>query len=482
MASLLETRRVFVVILALGLFAMAARNVTDPDVWWHLRTGQLILQSHAALHADPYSFTKFGQPWVNHEWLSDVLFFITYRTTGWAGLIVVFAAVTSATFILAFLCCDGRPYLAGALTTWAALASVPFWGVRPQTLSMLFASLFLFILVRSSARPNLLWWMLPVMLVWVNLHAGFALGIALLAVFLFGDLLDLAFGLEEWSQSRGRLQKLVLALAACVAVVPLNPYGVRMYWYPLETVHSKSIQGYVSEWLSPNFHDRMHLPVLLMMLAMFLAATVSPLRLRPRELLLLSVTTLAALHSARQITVYSLVAAPQLSRMAFAWRSERQSFKLKQHSPTLRLRLFNGIFLLAFLTFTLTRVRHVVATQANSEARTFPSAAVSFLATNRLPGPLLNHYNWGGYLIWKLYPKYRVYIDGRTDLYGDAFMDQFAFTYYISDAAWRQTLEKWQIRTAILPPDAPLVAALRCQRDWREIYGDSQAVILLRKE
>jgi hypothetical protein len=368
------------------------------------------------------------------------------------------------------------------LTTWAALASVPFWGVRPQTLSMLFASLFLFILVRSSARPNLLWWMLPVMLVWVNLHAGFALGIALLAVFLFGDLLDLAFGLEEWSQSRGRLQKLVLALAACVAVVPLNPYGVRMYWYPLETVHSKSIQGYVSEWLSPNFHDRMHLPVLLMMLAMFLAATVSPLRLRPRELLLLSVTTLAALHSARQITVYSLVAAPQLSRMAFAWRSERQSFKLKQHSPTLRLRLFNGIFLLAFLTFTLTRVRHVVATQANSEARTFPSAAVSFLATNRLPGPLLNHYNWGGYLIWKLYPKYRVYIDGRTDLYGDAFMDQFAFTYYISDAAWRQTLEKWQIRTAILPPDAPLVAALRCQRDWREIYGDSQAVILLRKE
>src|ERR1017187_10394402 len=114
MTSLLDTRRSFVVIVALGLFAMAARSVTDPDVWWHLRTGQLILQNHARFHADPYSFTKLGQPWVNHEWLVDVLIFSLYRATGWAGPVVIFAALTSATFMLLFVRCSGGPYVAAA--------------------------------------------------------------------------------------------------------------------------------------------------------------------------------------------------------------------------------------------------------------------------------------------------------------------------------------------------------------------------------
>ena len=85
MTSLLQTRHVFVAILALGLFTMAARGMTDPDVWWHLRTGQLILQNHSLFHTDPYSFTRFGQPWINHEWLSEVLLFGIYRLAGFGG-------------------------------------------------------------------------------------------------------------------------------------------------------------------------------------------------------------------------------------------------------------------------------------------------------------------------------------------------------------------------------------------------------------
>src|ERR1700676_547839 len=97
MTSLLDTRRVFVMILAIGLFAMAARNVTDPDLWWHLRTGQLILQNHALFHTDPYSFTRFGQPWINHEWLSEVLLFGLYRVAGFGGLTVAFAVAILGT-------------------------------------------------------------------------------------------------------------------------------------------------------------------------------------------------------------------------------------------------------------------------------------------------------------------------------------------------------------------------------------------------
>lgn len=127
MTSIFNTRRAFVVVVALGLFAMAARTVSDSDVWWHLKTGQLILQNHAVFHADPYSSTKAGEPWINHEWLSDILMFAVYRLAGWAGLIVTFAVVTSATFLLVLWRCAGGPYIASAFAVWGALASAPSW-------------------------------------------------------------------------------------------------------------------------------------------------------------------------------------------------------------------------------------------------------------------------------------------------------------------------------------------------------------------
>ena len=86
---------------------MAARSATDPDLWWHLRTGQLIVQNHAVFHADPYSFTRFGQPWVDHEWLSQVLMFGLYRLAGWGGLIAGFAAVVATAFMVVLLRCSG---------------------------------------------------------------------------------------------------------------------------------------------------------------------------------------------------------------------------------------------------------------------------------------------------------------------------------------------------------------------------------------
>ena len=481
MTSLLTPRWAFVAIVAIGLFVMASRNVTDPDVWWHLRTGQLIVQNHAVFHTDPFSFTKFGQPWVNHEWLSDMLIFAVYRAMGFSALIVAFAAITSATFMIVFLRCEGRPYLAAAFAVWAATASAPAWGVRPQTLSLFLASLFLFLLERSYARPKLLWYTLPLMVLWVNLHAGFAIGIAFMVLFLAGDLLDITFGFEKWPQFRGRIQKLTVAIAACLAVIPLNPYGIRMYLYPLKTVYSKSIESYVSEWNSPNFHQSMYLPALLLLLAMLLAAAISPLRLRPRELLLLSVTAWAALHSARHVPLFALVAAPILSNLVYAWSRENWN----RFGPGLigdprrsGSRLVSGIALAAFLIFACVRISYVLKTQPEVEKRSFPVSAVSFLRENRLPGPLFNSYNWGGYLIWQLYPEYRVYVDGRTDVYGDRFLDQFANAYQISNPSWRAPLDRWGIQTILLPPDAPLVSTLRLSPSWKRVYEDRQAVIL----
>ena len=154
-----------------------------------------------------------------------------------------------------------------------------------------------------------------------------------MVLFIVGDLVDVVFGFKKWSESRPRLQRLVLALAACLAIIPLNPYGIRMYRYPIETVFSSGIQGYVSEWLAPNFHAAMFVPLLLVLLAIFVAAAVSPLRLRPAELLLLATITWAALCTLRRhIAIFVLVAAPLLSRLIYAWLSQSRGseFPLNQ--------------------------------------------------------------------------------------------------------------------------------------------------------
>lgn len=481
MRSLLQTRRLFVIILASGLFVLAARNVTDPDVWWHLRTGQLIIQNHRLFHADPYSFTKAGQPWVDHEWLSQVSIFGLYRLAGWGGLISGFAAVITLTFLLVFFRCPGRPYVAGAITTWGAIASVPSWGVRPQILTLLLASIFLLILERSGQRPRLLWWIPPLMLLWVNLHAGYAVGIALLVIFLAGDALDIAFGNGQ-GQSVARLRGLALTLIVCVAVVPLSPYGTAMYHYPLETLHSRAMLAYIGEWASPDFHQGRYLPALLMMLATILLSGSSPRRLRARELLLLAVATYAALRSVRHIPIYVLVAAPMLSAMVQTWLQEIGKAGLFDRPlPLTRAKLMVNLVLLAgFLTFASVRVRYVIDRQPQQEAKEFPAAAVTFLTKTRPPVPIMNHYNWGGYFIWELYPQYQVYIDGRADLYGDSFLDEFASAYYLKGQSWRDPLDKWSVQTVALPPDAPLVTALGTLPGWKQIFSDRLAVVLTR--
>jgi len=487
--ELLQTRRLFVIILGLGLFALAARSVTDPDVWWHLRTGQLILQNHQVFQADPYSFTRFGQPWVDHEWLSQVLIFGLYRLAGWGGLIAGFSAVIAVAFLVVFLRCPGRPYLAGVSTLLGAFASAPSWGVRPQMLTLLLASVLLFILERSYRRPNLLWWTPLLMLLWVNLHAGYALGIALMALFLVGDALDSVFGFAPFesqsaSQSAARFRTLGLAIVACAAVVPLNPYGAAMYAYPLETLRSRAMQSYIGEWFSPDFHQGRYLPTLAMILATIALPALSPRRLRPREVLLLAVTTFAALRSVRHIPIYALVAIPIMCAMVQACLQERDVTKWfeSKHLPmTPAKTLINAVLLASFLAFVVARVRYVSRQQADMEAKELPAAAASFIATQHPPAPMLNHYNWGGYFIWRLYPEYRVYIDGRADLYGDAFMDDLATIYYLRGDSWRTPLDRWGIRTVVLPPDAPLITALEALPDWKTIYADKRAVVLTRK-
>jgi hypothetical protein len=472
MESLLRTRSVFLSVVFVGLLALAARNVTDPDVWWHLKTGQYITEHKSIPHTDPFSYTRAGESWVAHEWLSEVLMYSLLRATGWGGLIVIFATVLTAAFWLLYLRCGPAPYIAGVVTLCGAWATAPVWGARPQVLSLLLTSLWLLILERSERNPKLLWWTLPLTLLWVNLHAGFALGLALSALFLAGEWIEHALGRSQQHTSRLRIMALIFLID--VLIVPLNPNGLRMFSYPIETLRSAAMQNYIAEWASPNFHYAEYWPFLLVVLGTFAALSRSQSELRPRDLLLLLVSLYAALGSIRLLPLFVLVAVPLISTRLGNW--PRSNSRPQRTQPAIMTSL-NGVILLAMTAFAGVHVAHVIQRQPQAETEHFPAHAVAFLQAHSPSGRIFNHYDWGGYLIWKLHPPIPVFIDGRADLYGQQLFDQFADSYQFK-SDWKVPLQRWSIDTVLVPPRSPLATGLRSSAGWTVSYEDSQAIIL----
>jgi hypothetical protein len=460
------------------VFVLAMRQSVeiDPDLWWHLKAGQQIVDTRSIPHTDDYSFTKQGSEWVAHEWLSEVIMDTIYRLTGLVGLVTIFSLIIVFALWLVYRRCDGKPYAAGIAILLAAAASSPLFGIRPQMLTLLLASISIVLLERfdPKERSRRIWWLVPMMLLWVNLHAGFALGLALIGLYIVRAVLD-----GEWN----RLRPLLILLRLCTAVVPLNPNGFRMFSYPYETLTSPSMAAFIQEWASPDFHKITYLPLAVLLLGTLGAMSLSPSRARRGELFLVLITALGALRSVRHIPIFSLFAAPVLAKHLWAIAKEQGWDKLltgEETRPTGLKLIINIVLLVAPVVLGVSRVWHFATHQRNFVSIRNPIAAVDFLKSNRLPGPIYNRYGWGGYLIYQLYPDYRVYIDGRADVYGDAFFAEAMRTY---DGAgdWASSLDRHGIKTVLISHDAPLASLLKNdQSKWKVVYEDSDAIIFTR--
>ena len=472
--------QVFGGLLLFGLFALTARPATDPDLWWHLRTGQWIAETGHIPRADPFSFTRAGKMWVSHEWLSEVVFYQVWRHTSWAGLIVFSAIVTTAGFMLLFLRCPGLRHWAAAATVLGALASAPAWGVRPQMFTFLLASLFLWLMERGQDRPRLLLWIPPVFLLWLNLHAGFALGPALLLAYCAGLVWEAIAGETPWGQVRPHLLRLLLALLACLVVVPLNPSGAQLYRYPLDVLRSATMRSFIVEWLSPNFHQFRYVPFLLICLTLLAAFASARARPKARVLVPLLGTLLAALDAVRHIPIFALLAVPVIAAALsdpsrqWQWPSKRAL----RGATQLRF-VFPVTAVVLMAIFAVVRWDNLVRSQTRVEAELFPKAAVGFLASHRTPGRLFAYYDWGGYAIWKLYPDYAVFVDGRADLYGDDLLGQFKAAVQLR-SGWQKVLQQWNVGTVLVPVSCALAQALALEPGWTVEYHDSQAVVFSR--
>ena len=202
--------------------------------------------------------------------------------------------------------------------------------------------------------------------------------------------------------------------------------------------------------------------------------------------MIVAATAWATLRSGRNVAFFSLVATPLFAEHSWDWIKSQhfgQRFKVPAGSEVgtkSKLKLgFNAVLLLLILAFGTLGVRRSAAEQTISDAQNFPAAAVDFILAQKPPQPIYNEYIWGGYLIWRLYPDYRVFIDGRADVYGDSLVKEWLET-HDGRPGWQNSLQNHGIRTVLVKRDAALASLLHQDNAWKKVFEDKRAVVFVR--
>lgn len=482
----MTVRRLFTALFALALIAMPVRETLDPDMWWHLRTGEYIWQRGIPRH-DIFSFTVPHHEWVTHEWLSQLFMWLVYLVGSWPGLIITFALLTAAAFWLVYQSCAGRPYLAAFVVLLAAIASAIVWGVRPQIFNLLLAAFFVFVVERvkdDQLSPRWLWSLPLVTLLWANLHSGYLLGVVLLATYTVGGGLEQYLGLADGRTfSPVRLRQMAFVTGASFLLAAVNPSGPGLWLYPFETLGSPAMQAYIQEWHSPNFHLVYFWPFAALVGVGVLSWTFSPQRPTWSDLLLFAGTAAAGLVSARHIPLFAIVATPIICRhLNNVLGTMTDGRWLADEAPVRPVPpllvglnwLLLGVALLGVVAWTA----NTILENETAVAERYPVAAVDFLEAEGLADAAgYNSYNWGGYLIWRGLP---VFADGRADVYGDDFLFYYLQTFEVR-ADWRQPLDEFDVVYVIIESNSPLTAVLSLDEQWYSVYQDELAQIFIRR-
>lgn len=486
-SRLLNTHSLFQLLYAVALFVVAVRPTLDPDMWWHLRTGEYILQNGIP-RQDVFSYTVTDHAWVTHEWLSQTLMWLLYEAGGFAALILIFAAVIAASFWLVFVSSAGRPFLAAFTGLLAAFAAAPTWGARPQMFNILFLALFVYIVEgmrQGRFRARAFWWFPMLTAVWANLHSGYLTGVALLAGYAVGHAAEAILQRRLPAESVGAMRRpigaLALAAGASLLAAALNPNGFELWVYPFETLSSPAMQQFIQEWHPPELRLYIFWPFAALLL---LGVVGWAFGRRPEltDVLLLLGTGAAALLSARNVPLFAVVAVPIVSRTLWQlWECARgeatdDGTEVSEGTRPALLAL-NFVLLAVFVLVGALWVGQTLAGNEEAVAAQFPVEAVNFLEAQGLEKARgFNEYGWGGYLIWRGFP---VFVDGRADVYGDDFLFFYQQAAQVQ-ADWREPLERYSVEYALVGRRARLATMLAEVEGWQEVYSDEMARVFVR--
>jgi hypothetical protein len=466
------------VLLAGILWILAQGKINDPDLWWHMRNAEHLLQTHHFPNQDTYSFTVAGVEWINHSWLAEIPYYLAWRGYGFPGVNLVWIGMVCLIFCsLLYRCWRASGNLKASIIACGFCSFLAVVNFGPRTILFGWACMMalLILLERFQARGRGgLWLIPPLFCLWINSHGSWMFGFLVFGIFIAGGLIEGKWGrLEAVRWTRSNLVKLAVTVAATIAAVFVNPFGWKLVQYPFDFGAKQTLNvAHIEEWASINFHDAHGKVVFGLLLCFLLAALLKNKQWRLTEAGCLVLGLYLGLTYARFLFFLGIIAAPMLAKfLDFIPPYDRKADK-----PALNVALmaFFGYFALHFFP-------HPSQTAfEKTSAQQFPAQALSYLKTHPLQGRVLNDFFWGGYLIWHD-RDLKVFIDSRVDIfeYAGVFAD------YVDLLGVRNVdriMEKYQIRYVLFPASRPLTYLLEHDPKWRVNYRDPVTVLFERTD
>ena len=481
---------VFLLIFIILLLKSGSILLADGDTGYHIRTGEFIIRNRTIPTHDIFSYLTPPPKWIAHEWLSEILMAIICRATGLSGIVIFFAAFLALThaFLYQSLRSSSSDILAVIMITAIAVAtSSTHWLARPHVFSLALTLAWYHALNNYQFNHrNTLKYLPALMLLWVNLHGGFVLGLILLVIYTLGNCFGAITAPPSIAEERWRKAKrLALFAILCAGVACINPRGYEILLFPFKLASDHLLMDRVVEFLSPNFHEP--LPFKYMLLIFMAAVALSRIRLDPIEVALVVLLTYMSLYSVRYVSLFAIIVSRPLLRLSEDLFSQLPppfwQFYQRRAQNLAALEASTSHYLWPAMSVSLT-IALAIAGLIHFEFSTtrFPVAAVEFLKRAAIPGNIFNHDEFGDYMIFAAWPQYRVFIDGRSDMYG---ADRITDYLKIADGQpdWEDTIQKYNISLVFFAPQSPIAAILRGRRqEWSVIYSDELASIFVRND
>jgi hypothetical protein len=499
------------VALLLGLSCGALGRVLlrDGGTGWHIRNGQLMLQMHAITRVDPFSASVSGQPWYAWEWLYDLLIAAIHNVLGLNGVVFYSAAIMAATFVLVFHLAmrrGGSLPITFFLLVLSLGASAIHFLARPHLVSWLFTVIWFELLdsaasERDPEKERRLFYLPVLMLLWVNLHGGFLLGFALLGVYLIGGAIEYFSRREEREVVRRWLKRLGLVSVLSALATFVNPYGYKLHLHIYRYLSDRFLMDSVIEFRSPDFHNVAQQCFAVLLLVTIAALASARRKPAPSQLLVILFAAYSGLYATRNLPVSSmlltLTIAPLLSEsMAKASENATIAPRLRgllsrlhgfsMRMEKLELRFQGHLWLVLVFALGLWACAHrgrIGSTQwinAYFDSKRFPVEAAEVIAQRDIREPIFCPDQWGGYLIYRLYPQTKVLVDDRHDLYGDQFFKDYLKVVFVQPD-WQKVLDERHVNWVLMQKNSSLGTILGQTPGWKRIYEDATAVLFHRE-
>jgi len=502
------TDLLFILLLfSLTIGALAPRLLGDAGTGWHIRNGDLILQTTTITRADPFSATMNGERWYAWEWLFDVAVARIHQCAGLNGVVFFAALIIATAFAFTFVFSlrrGGSLPVTLVLLVLALGASAIHLFARPHVFSWLLAVIWLQSLDSSEcaddpAKYRKLIWLPVLMLFWVNVHGGFLLGLVLCGIYLIAGSVRLwrAKDFVERQRIRGWISRLSAFSAVSFFVGLINPFGYKLYTHVYQYLSDRFLMNHIDEFRSPDFHGLAQQCFAALLLIAIVTVAVAGRKLRTSDLFVLIFAVYSGLYASRNLPISSLlmtlILAPLLSQ-ALTSEAENGSMpsrtrrflstinafsaRMARAESGLRGHLWPAMAVIAGL-FLVTQPGKLGPNEimhAQFDAKRFPVAAVNAIQQRGIQEPIFSEDYWGGYLIFRLYPQNRVFVDDRHDFYGDAFLKRYLKIIHV-EPGWETALKEMNPNYVLLTKKSTLTNILKEVPQWKVVYEDETATL-----